>query len=81
MQVSGPPNINYRIVYFNKRPWWQMKYEVQMYVKGFKLVMVPDYAMCSRHWTLWGARRAVDRTARKHDFKVIDSAQFNHTND
>lgn len=68
------PNIRYRILWFEAKPWWVPRYQVNMDVQGFELAMVPDAYCLVKCWTLWGARRYVKRIANRYDYKVLDDA-------
>lgn len=68
-------NIAFKIIRYEHRSWWRRKYDVRMAAKGF---MVPDTAWVASFWTVNGARKYVDRTAKELDYKVVESAMMQH---
>lgn len=68
--------INFKILYFEKRPWWSRRYDIRMSAKGF---MTPDEAWVASFWTVKAARKFVSRVAAKYDFKTVESAKMIHT--
>jgi hypothetical protein len=70
--------IDFKILRYDRRRWWRRKYDVRMEAKGF---MTPDTAWIGSFWTVKGARKFVDRKAAKYDFKTVEAATMEHTED
>ena len=67
--------IKYKILFYKDRPWYTRQYDDKMSAEGF---MVPDSVWLASFWTVKGARKFVDRQAKKRDFKVIEDAVLQH---
>ena len=69
------PEIVYKILEYKHRPWWRRKYDVRLSARGF---ITPDTAWIASFWTVNGARRFVEKTSNKHDFKTVEAAILQH---